>query len=76
MFMKLYIFTFGIHHELSDRYQGIYATDETAATKLMFKYHGKNWSACYTEDEFQQLQNRGMFRGLKPLKAIRQEEGK
>ena len=73
MFMKLYIFTFGIHHELSDRYQGIYATDETAATKLMFKCHGKNWSTCYTEENFQQLQSRGMFKELKPLKPIKQE---
>ncbi len=74
MFLKLYIFTFGIHHDLSERYQGIYATDETAATKEMFKYHGKNWSACYTEEEFKNAQRKGMFRDLRPLKAIRQEE--
>ncbi len=71
--MKLYIFTFGIHHELSDRYQGIYATDETAATNLMFKQHGRNWSSCYTEEEFQQAHRRGLYKELKPLNAIRQE---
>lgn len=73
MFLKLYICTFGRGHDLSNRYQGIYATDETAATKLMFKYHGKNWSTCYAEEEFQQAQRRGMFRNLRPLQPIKQE---
>jgi len=73
VFMKLYIFTFGIGPDLSDKYQGIYATDEVTATKLMFKHHGKKWMTCYEEEKFSQLQRRGILSALRPLEPIKQE---
>lgn len=73
MFLKLYIFTFGRGHNLSNRYQGVYASDIKSAVKEMLKLHGENWATCYTEEEFVKSLNKGLFRSLKPLKPITQE---
>lgn len=68
--MNLYICTFGISSELSDKFQPIVADDKRQAELKMFQVHGRHWANCYTESEFDQSLEQGIFKELKPLKTI------
>jgi len=50
--MEKYYFTFGCHHELSDRVQPILAPNLKLAMIKMFELHGRNWAIDYTREEY------------------------
>ena len=68
--MNLYICTFGIGSELSDKFQPIVAKDKRQAELTMMLNHGRHWANCYTESEFDYSKEQGIFLDLKPLKTI------
>lgn len=54
MEMNKFYFTFGCHHELSDKVQPIVAQNMKQAMKCMFVLHGKDWALDYTSEEYNQ----------------------
>lgn len=72
--MKQFIGTFGIGHELGDRYQPITAPDLIEAQKEMHLIYGTEYAFIYTKEHFEGSKEKGFFRYLKPLQAISVKE--
>jgi len=68
-----FIGTFGIGHELHDRYQPIEAESSMEAYKLMLGAYGKSFAFVYKEKDFERKQMIGFFSDLEPLPVLKKE---
>ena len=69
--MDKFIGTFGIGHELHDKYQPIEAESPTEAYKLMLGAHGKSFDFVYKQEVFNRKQIIGFFSDLEPLPVLK-----
>lgn len=68
--MNQFYGTFGTGHSHHGYYQPILVDTLDLAGKIMFGTYGLNWASIYTEDEFKECKERGIFLDLKPLPII------
>lgn len=68
--MNQYYGTFGTGHSHYGYYQPILADTLERAREFMFGTYGLNWASIYTEEEFAESKERGIFLDLKPLPII------
>lgn len=71
---RMFMFTFGIHHELANRCQPIIASNMEQAEKEIFKFYGRNFSSGYPFEVFERHVKRGVFTDLIPLKTMYAQE--
>ena len=69
--MEKFIGTFGIGHELHDKYQPIEAESSMEAYKLMLGAYGKSFAFVYKQRDFNRKQMIGFFKDLEPLPTIK-----
>jgi len=71
--MEKFIGTFGIGHELHDKYQPIEAANIAEAHALMYSRYGKKFAFVYRHDIFNRKQIIGFFKDLEPLPVLKKE---
>lgn len=72
--MNRYVGTFGIGHELGQRYQPISAPGLIEAQRAMRSVYGTDYAFLYTQEQFNQSKSNGYFKNLRPLQTLFSEE--